>query len=509
MEVADAPQRLGRSSVFAAAVSTLSTVLQNAVGIAGTAVLARLLVPADFGLMALALTLFAFVGSLSDFGLPHAIVHHTSFDPQHAAGLFRLNAGLAGGLGLVMAASGPLVAWFYGEPRIVALSVAVAGIVFLASVLNLHVAVMRRRMRFGVIAVGDAVGLIVGTLGAILAARFGAGVWALVVLLAGQQLGSAALCWQQSNWRPTRERSPTYDRGDASGLRRYARHVAAARVVANVGRNIDRVFVGSLAGSAATGLYQKAYQWSVLPVQQLHQPLLNVAVSALSRLQRRDVPRYRLAVRQALTLVLGVTMPVVALLFVEARATIALLLGGQWSASVPYFRVLCVAGFAVGLGQATKWIYLCEGRTRRQLNWSVLSTPLMILAVGGGAFVGRRWLGDAAMGVSCGFTLGTLALLWPSLAYCTADTHLRQGDLWRPAVRPSVASLVAAAASYLLFEAGGAPLHRVAAAASYVRLPTVGLLFGTCFAAVWLALPGGRRALAEARGVIGLLRPGG
>ena len=494
--------------MFAAAVSTLSTVLQNAVGIAGTAVLARLLVPADFGLIALALTLFAFVGSLSDFGLPHAIVHHATFDPRHAAGLFRLNALLAGGLGLVMAASGPLVAWFYGQPRIVPLSVAVAAIVFLASVLNLHVAVMRRRMRFGVIALGDAVGLILGTLGAILAAKLGAGVWSLVVLLAGQQLGSAVLCWQQSRWRPTRERSPTYDRGDASGLRRYARHVALARVVANVGRNVDRVFVGSLAGSAATGLYQKAYQWSVLPVQTLHQPLLNVAVSALSRLQRRDVPRYRFAVRQALTLVLSVTMPVVALLFVEARAVIALLLGNQWASSVPYFRVLCVAGFAVGLGQATKWIYLCEGKTRRQLAWSVLSTPLMIAAVGGGAWVGRVWLGDAAMGVSCGFTLGTLVLLWPSISYCTADTHLRQDDLWRPAVRPAAASLAAAVASFFAFEFRHAPLHAVAAAPSYVRLPAVAAFFAVCFAAVWLALPGGRRALADSRDVIRLLRPG-
>ena len=497
----DSPKNLGRSSLLAAAASLASNAAQIGVGVAGTAVLARLLTPGDFGLMTLALTLFAFVGSLADFGLPHAVVHHATFDPRHAAGLFRLNALFAGGLGLVMAASGPVVAWVYGRPEIVALSTAVAVIVFLASVLNLHVAVMRRRMRFGALAVGDAAGLVVGTLGAIGLAWAGAGVWALVFQVAGQQFGSGVAAWWQSGWRPMREKHPTYDRSDASGVRRYARNVAAARVVANVGRNVDRVFVGTLAGAAATGLYQKAYQWSVLPVQQVHQPLLNVAVSALSRLQRRDVGRYRFAVRQALTLVLSVTMPVSLLLLVEARPVIRLLLGAQWGNSVPLFRVLCVAAFVTGLTNATKWIYLSEGQTRRQLDWSVISTPLMIAGVAAGAVVGRFVFANAAAGVAWGFTLSSVALAWPTLAYCTRTTLLQQRDLWIPAIRPAVAAVVACV-PVLAF----APDSGKGYAATIGTLAVASVIYGVAFAAAWLLVPGGRGAVRDVLGVVRLLR---
>ena len=497
----DSPKNLGRSSLLAAAASLASNAAQIGVGVVGTAVLARLLTPGDFGLMTLALTLFAFVGSLADFGLPHAVVHHATFDPQHAAGLFRLNALFAGGLGLAMAASGPIVAWVYGRPEIVALSVAVAGIVFFASILNLHVAVMRRRMRFGVLAVGEGVGLVVGTLGAVALAWVGAGVWALVFQVAGQQFGSGAAAWWRSGWRPMREKHPTYDKGDVSGVRRYARNVAAARVVANVGRNVDRVFVGTLAGASATGLYQKAYQWSVLPVQQVHQPLLNVAVSALSRLQRRDVQRYRFAVRQALTLVLSVTMPVSLLLLVEGRPVIRLLLGAQWSSSVPLFRVLCVAAFVTGLTNATKWIYLSEGQTRRQLDWSVISTPLMIVGVAAGAVIGRFVFHNAAAGVAWGFTLSTVVLAWPTVAYCTRTTLLRQSDLWMPAVRPAVAA-VAAAVPVLAV----APDFGENYAATVATLAVAAGVYGVAFAAAWLAVPGGRAAVRDVVAVVKLFR---
>ena len=462
--------------------------------------LARLLDPGDFGLMAMALTLFAFFGSLSDFGLPHAVVHAERFDPRHAAGLFRLNRRLILGLALILAASGPLVAWFYGRSEIVLLSVAIAGFVGLGGVLNLHVAVMRRQMRFGVLSLGAALGLLLGTVAAIGMAWAGAGVWALVVQAAGQQTGAQIAAWFASGWRPTRERQPLYDESDAAGVRRYARDVAAARVVANVGRNLDRALVGGLAGAAATGLYQQSYKCSVLPVQQVHQPILAVAVSALSRLGRGDVGRYRSAVRRALLLVLSVTMPAAVLLMIEADSAVRLLLGTDWLGAVPLLRVLAAAAFITGQTQATKWVYLAEGQTRRQLWWSLLYAPLNISFLLAGALLGRAHLDDVALGTAFGFTAGAWALAWPAVWWATRGTRLRAVDLWRPAWRPAAASVLAGLALI------GLPPFLID---SPLRLFASAPIFGGFYAAAWLVLPGGVRALREALDVAALLRGGG
>ncbi len=501
MTAAAAKPGLGHRAARSAAVSLAGNGLQIAIGLAGTAALARLLKPRDFGLMTMGLTLFAFVGSLADFGLPHALVQRDRFDPRHAAGLFRLNRRLSVALALLLAASGPLVAWVYGRIEIVGISVAVAAAVGVAGVLNLHVALMRRQMRFAALAAGDTLGLLLGTLAAVAVALLGGGYWALVVQLSAQQLGQGAMAWFRTGWRPTREANPTAaGSADVADVRRFARNVAAARVAANVGRNVDRVLVGTLAGAGPVGLYQKAYQWSVLPVQQVHQPLLNVALSALSKLRRRDAERYRLAVGRALLLTLTVTMPAAAYLLVEARPAVRVLLGPQWAGAVPLFRVLCVAAFATGLTAATKWVYLAEALTGRQLRWTLVSTPVMLATVASGAVLGKLWGGDAgaALGTACGFTAGTLALVGPTVSYCARDSVLSAGDFWRPTWRPAVASILAAGLLNAVHD--GLPPNAAA------RLPLSALLFGAAYAAAWLILPGGFAALRACREVANLLK---
>ena len=216
------------------------------------------------------------------------------------------------------------------------------------------------------------------------------------------------MAWFRTGWRPTREANPTA--ADSADVRRFARNVAAARVAANVGRNVNRVLVGTLAGAGPVGLYQNAYQWSVLPVQQVHQPLLNVALSTLSKLRRRDAARYHFAVGRALLLTLTVTMPAAAFLLVEARPAVLVLLGAQWVSAVPLFRLLSVAAFATGPTAATKWVYLAEGLTGRQLRWTLVSTPVMLATVASGAVVGKLWGGESGAAFGTAYTAFWLIL---------------------------------------------------------------------------------------------------
>ena len=495
---------LGRRSARSAAVTLGGSWARLLVNLAGTVVLARLLRPDDFGLMAMAMTLMYYLGSLTDFGLSHAMVHAEALDARTAAGLFRLNRRLSLAMGLLVAACGPAVAWLYGRPVVAWLSLGVAGTVAVGSLLNPYVALLRRQFRFGVLTLGETGGLLLSTAAAVVAAAFlGFGVWALVIQFAGQYLGAGLLAWRASGWRPMRRRdfAPF---SELTAIRGYARNVAAARLLGNVGRNTDTVLVGTLGGAGVLGLYQKSYQWSVLPVQQICQPLLNVAVSALSRLHRGEAERYRSALRRSLLVMFSVTVPLAAVLLLEARPIVLLLLGDQWLGAIPLFRLLCLASFAQGITAAMKWIFLSEGRTARQLQWAALSTPTMLLSVVAGAVLGASGGGENAVawGTAAGFSAGSLLLVIPGAWFCTRGGRLRTADLLQPVWRPTAASALMTGLLLLVPDLG-LPTSGLPVA---LRLAAAAALAGLVYGAFWLLLPGGRRALETGRETIRLVR---
>jgi O-antigen/teichoic acid export membrane protein len=378
---------------------------------------------------------------------------------------------------LVMAMA-PVLAWFYGEPRLAGITLVMSVGIFLSSLSMVHVGVLRRQMNFRALTMLEVVAMVVGLVVGVGSALAGAGYWALVFqqvsIYAAQASGAVLLC----RWRPAARRaSPSMRDTELRSMLRYGKDVSAARIVSYLGQNTDTVLVGYFAGPATLGLYQKAYQWSLMPISQLYSPLLPVAVSSFSRLQA-DVERYRLYVRATLLGLFSAVLPATLLLFLTAEPVILLLLGRQWVDAIPIFRILAVGAFFASFPLVMRWIFLAEGRTAEQLRWAVGSSLLTVVA----RAVGVQW---SAVGVAIAFSIAMIILAVPGVWYGLRNSPLQWGDFLAATWRPVTASL-AAAGGLILLRVWLPPIGR-----PIPQLAFDGVMFGLLYTAGWLFLPGG------------------
>jgi O-antigen/teichoic acid export membrane protein len=484
------PPDRGRA-VRAASLMVVSNVVQLVVGAVAVAVLARLLTPADFGLFTMAALLIGFVGAFKDFGLPMATVQSVELRHQQVSALFWLNLKLCGAMAAFVAGMGPVLAWFFGHRELVELSAVLAVGVAVSSIANIHQGLLARGMRFGAITATEVTAVVFGAAVGVTAAYLGAGYWALALQMVGFFLVLGLLPWLFCGWRPAGYRRSRQHTG-SDGLRplvHYGRDLSLSKVLTQLGNHLDYVLIGRFAGAGPLGLYQAAFRWAMLPVQQLYTPLTGVVVATLSRL-RADVGHYRASFRTAVRASATLVLPVLTFLFVAAQDVVLLLLGEQWLGAVPIFQALALAAFLDVGRLSCKWVYLTEGRTRRQLRWTLIATPVMMLGISLGMLRG-------ATGVAVGYALATAALLYPGVAFCMSGSLLRPRDVWRAVWRPALAAVAAAALLLPVQGWAALPLPLLP------RLLLHGLAFLLLYAGAWLALPGGR---SEAGEVLTLLR---
>ncbi|MBW4485932.1 MAG: lipopolysaccharide biosynthesis protein [Tildeniella torsiva UHER 1998/13D] len=486
LETTGLRSRLQHQALRSGVVMLAAQPLKLAIGIGTTAILARLLVPADFGLLAMVAPLLLIVDSLSNLGLETVTVQREELDQDQASAMFWLSLKINAFIISAMVLAGPLLAWFYGEPALTPITVGMAIGALSLCVSFQHLSLLKRQMKFGLLTTIEVVAMAMAAICAIAAARSGLGFWALVLQIVVMQVIQGGAYWLLCSWRPTPAAA-----GGVTDLRpmvSYGAHLSGYRFLTRVGTQIDRVLLGYLSGAQALGLYSVAYQWAYFPFNQIYFPLFDVAIASLSR-SLPNPEQYRAYCRRSLMPIFAVCMPALAYLFVTAQDVILLLLGSQWTGAIPLFRVLTVAVFVGSLYRVTKWIYVSSGQTQRQLRWSLVYTPVMMVAVA----LGAQW---GAFGIAMGYTLGICLLTYPSVLYCVASCPITMGDFMGAVWRPAIASLVSAGLLYL------AMLALPPSSALAIGLLIQGLIYGFAYIGIWLLLPGGYR---EAKGIIQLL----
>lgn len=485
LETTDLRSRLKHQALRSGVVMLAAQPVKLAIGIGTTAILARLLVPADFGLLAMVAPLLLIVDSLSNLGLETVTVQREDLTQDQASAMFWLSLKINAFVLSAMVLAGPLLAWFYGEPALTPITLGMAIGALSLCVSFQHLSLLKRQMKFGLLTTIEVVAMASAAICAITAAQAGLGFWALVLQIVVMQVIQSGAYWLLCSWRPTPAAA-----GAVSNLRpmvSYGAHLTGYRFLTRVGTQLDRVLLGYLSGAQALGLYSVAYQWAYFPFNQIYFPLFDVAIASLSR-SLPDPEQYRAYCRRSLMPIFAVCLPALAYLFVTAQDVILLLLGSQWTGAIPLFRVLTVAVFVGSLYRVTKWIYVSSGQTQRQLRWSLVYTPVMMVAVTFGA----QW---GAEGIAVGYTLGICLLTYPSVLYCVASCPITTGDLVGAVWRPAIASVISAGLLYVTT----LTLPETALA---LALIIQGLIYGLFYIGVWLLLPGGYR---EARGMLQLV----
>lgn len=479
-------QDLRGRSVRGAAVTIFSQGARFVLQLLGMAVLARLLLPADFGVYGKTIALTGFITTIQTGGLSLATVQHAKISHGQISTLFWLNVALGVTAATLVAALSPAMASFYHDPRVLWIGVAMGGVVLITSLGVQHQALLQRQMRFVQRASGDLAALFAGFVAAMISAWMGAGYWAFVVQQYATALVTLGMLYGFCRWLPGPPR-----RG--SGVRPMVKigvNQNASTMLNFANRNVDNILIGRYVSDAALGFYTLAYRLLLLPMQQINAPLTAVMIPALSRLQ--DQPkRFARFYYRALGAIVFVGMPVVCFLLVDARPVIELALGPRWLPAVPLFEALGVAAFVGTFNIAGGWVYSSLGRTDRRLRWQVIATPVTIAAF----FIGLPW---GALGVAVSFSITRLLLVVPTLQNAYAGTPVDLRTTASTLARPAMASIGAALALWAI--------HASAARWPVQWVVLDAFIYGVLYLGAWMVDPTGRAHLRDLLVVLDELR---
>lgn len=486
-EPAESTQGLGRRAARGAAVTLSSNGVRFVLETARIIVLARLLLPADYGLVAMVTAVTGLMEMFKDLGLNMATITREKVNHAQVSTLFWVNVGVGLALSVATAALAPALAWFYGEERLVLITLGLAPTFLLAGLAVQHQALLRRQMRFGQLASARILDVTTGVCVGIVVAWMGGGYWALVAMPLASGVANAVAVSRFSGWRP----GPPVRGVGTREMVRFGSHVMGTNLVTYLSRRLDQLLLGWWSGAVPLGLYTKSNSLVEAPLSRALAPISTVVVPSLSRLSN-EPERYRDAYLRVLRMLCLLSMPGAAFMVGCAGWLIPFVLGPHWTDAAPIFAVLSVLGFLRPLEGSNWWLFVTQDRAQEGLRWSMVAALIAAAAV----VVGLPW---GALGVATAVTLASVARLPMLVWYVTRKGAVRASDVYATLATPAFAAGVALAA---LFALGPRIEHLPSLAALAAGLATTGVVFFGVLA----ALPAGRRALNDAWSTALLLR---
>jgi len=491
-QVVSQPEDLARLTVRNAGITIFAQSCVFAIQLLGTVILARMLSPADFGLVTMVTTFSLLLASFGLNGFTEAVLQIEKIDHALASNLFWINISGAVVLAVAFAASGSLLARFYRHPHITHVAIGIAVTIFFSIASVLHLSLLKRGMRFAAVSANDVIGRIAYVVTAIGCAWLKLGYWALVAGAIAQTftvcVGAWIRCWWLPGW-------PQRVSGTGKTVR-YALNVYARCTLNYFSGNADNLLVGWRFGAHELGFYKKAYDLFVLPSCQLISPIVAVVVNTLSRLNK-DRENYRRQFLKGLSIIAFLGMAAGADLTLVGRDLVRVLLGPNWGESARIFRF-----FAPGVGlmlvyQTQSWIHLSVGTVSRWLRWTAVE-----LSVTGSLFLlGLRW-GPA--GVACAWTSSFCILMIPAFWYAGQPIDLPLttvlGTFWRYLLASIVAGLACAGA---VSEMPWLPLSGASGVpGALARITENSILFTALYLGAVIVLHGGIDPLSDFMAVV-------
>ncbi|MDY6956543.1 MAG: MOP flippase family protein [Pseudomonadota bacterium] len=430
--------------------TALAAAVGNVLQLIQVAVLARLLDPVDFGLMALVMVVLAFVQSYADLGLSQALIARGSVAPRRFAAFYWLNVISGCGLFTAVCVFSPVLAHLLGNPALTPLLPWAGASLLILPLGQGFQTLLQKELHFKPIAMAEMAGSLAGVSVAIATAAAGAGVYALI----WGQLANAMVRTVPIAVRGWQDHAPLsrFSWRDLHGDLRFGVFQMGERTLALINTRIDQLLVGALLGVEALGYYHLAWQMTLQPLARLNPVVMRVAFPLFARIQG-DRRRLQRGYFQAQRLLGAVNFPLFIALAILAPVFVPAVFGERWTPSVGLVQLL--AGVAVfrTIGNPAGALLLSQGRAGRGFSANLAITLLQLPAIALGASLG------AAMGVAAAllalqsafFAVAYAALIRPVLGPCAVGYFVNLG---RPL---SAATIMAAIMALLPLPAGWSP----------------------------------------------------
>ncbi|WP_159684893.1 MOP flippase family protein [Cognatazoarcus halotolerans] len=405
-------------------------VLRQVIQVVSSVVLARLLLPADFGLLGMAIFFVGFAQLFADFGIGSAIIHRQELDQRILSSSFWFGVIVSAGLAVLVSLCAEPVAAFYGEPSLVPIVLMLSINLILTGAQAVPMARLQQQMRFADAAKAQVLSGLIAATTAIVLAFAGFGVWALVFQPIVGSTVMLALMMYFGEWRP----SFTMHWPSVRSLLGFSGHVLSSSMITYATRNVDQLLIGRFIGQAALGVYSLAYQIMLYPLQHVSSVIVRVLFPTLSQI-RGDVDRFSSAYLAAVGVIAFITFPLMAGLFAVADDFVVVVFGDKWVGMVLVLKVFAWLGMMQSIATTVGTIYLATGETKLMLKVSTYSAPVLI----GGMVAGLYW---GIEGVAVGYTLASFGIFYFSVRVALGVANIPQSRFYASLARPLCGSIV-------------------------------------------------------------------
>jgi len=370
------PTELRRKAISGVLWSAIERFSQQAVSFIIQLILARLLAPEEFGLIAMVAVFIAISGVLIDAGFSRALIQRKQVSDSDLSTVFYFNLAVSILMAGAMYIIAPSIAGFYSQNELTDILRFLSVGLVLSAFGTVHRSILERKLQFKkTLWVSFPSTIISGGVGLLLAFQ-GYGVWALVAQTLVAQCIRSVFLWFQTGWRPTL----TFDLTALKEMFPYGSKLALAAFLDQGFQNIYILVIGRVFSPVEVGLFQRARSLQKFPVDNVHGILARVTFPLFSSIQD-DTIRLKRVMRKAIQVFSLAIFPSMALLAVAAEPIVFILIGEKWLPCVSYLQWLCVVGALYPLHAMNVNLLMAMGRSDLFLRLEIIKKTLLVVNV--------------------------------------------------------------------------------------------------------------------------------
>lgn len=339
-------------------------------------ILARLLTPADFGLIGMITVFFIIAQVFIDSGFGKAYVQKKTVSNIDASTIFYFNLIVSVLLYGLLWVAAPLIARFYEHPILIELTRVMGLVVIINSFSVIQIAQLTRNINFKRKTKVSLIATIFSGISGVASALYGLGVWALVIQNMTNRTLIAFGLWFTSKWKPTRQ----FSGSSLKEMFTYGSWVLFTGLIKNVFDNIYILTIGKLFPIAQLGFYTKAKQFQQFSSAHIAGAIGVVSFPVFSTL-KDDKKKLQNSLKKFLQHTLILLAPLSIILMVVAKPFVILLLTQKWAPIIPYLQWLCIKGVLYPIHLINIQVLLALGKSKLNFNLNIIKNGLRILNI--------------------------------------------------------------------------------------------------------------------------------
>jgi len=368
---------LKKKTIFGVLWNTFELLSGKVIQIIITIILARILIPEDFGIIALLVIFTELSKVILDSGFSQALIRKQDATQEDFTSIFYFNIFIGLLIYLFLYFISPQISNFYNYPELTN----IARVIFLTIIINsfgiVQNALVVKSINFKILAKRTIIANFIGGVVAVSLAYLGFAVWALVFQILIATLLRVILLWLYSNWRP----SKSFTIKPIKELFSFSSNLLLSGIFDVIASNIQTLLIGKFYSQASLGFYSQAKLLANLPSQTLTSVIRNVTYPTLSEINNKNTLQLKNSYRRIIKIAIFIIFPIMLGFIAIGDRLIPLVLGDKWIPSIEYFMLFCLIGAIYPLYSISQNIFLVQGNSKLFLKVSIAKRVITLIGI--------------------------------------------------------------------------------------------------------------------------------